>query len=149
MIAAVLAALATSATDPCSLLEAGDILRVLGWTVVPAGARSYELPGGGGKMCTFDGRDGTVIVTIPSKGTGLPDADTTSDLGTARTPLHDAKGLSRAVELGRGSAIVHDRGHDYGISVQPIDAQFADETQMRALVTALLAHLPHHPPARS
>jgi hypothetical protein len=144
MVVPLLLALVTGVTNPCSLLDVGDIARVLGWTVVSGGIRSYHLPSGAGKMCTFEGRDGTVIVTIPSKGTGLPVNDLTTDLGTLRTPLHDAYGLGDPVELGPGAAIVHARGgHDYGITVQPIDAQFADETQMRALATALVMHLPH------
>jgi hypothetical protein len=88
------------------------------------------------------GRDGSVIVTIPSKGTGLPVNDLTSDLGALRTPLHEAYGLGAPVELGRGSAIVHRHGRDYGISVQPIDAQFAEKKQTRDLVRALETHLP-------
>lgn len=132
MIAPLVIALLSRISDPCVLLDPHDIARVLGWTVTSGALRSYALPGGAGKMCTFDGRDGTVIVTIPSKGTGLPVNDLTSDLGTQRTPLHDAHGLSLPTEFGRDSAI----------SVQPIDAQFADEAQMRALVTALVAHLP-------
>ncbi|MGD0473708.1 MAG: hypothetical protein ABSB70_10880 [Candidatus Velthaea sp.] len=71
-------------------------------------------------------------------GTGLPVNDLTSDLGAARTPLHDAYGLGVPAELGRDSAIVHERGRDYGISVQPIDAQFADEMQMRTDKDGLL-----------
>jgi hypothetical protein len=134
--------LASGATDPCALLDAQDVARVLGWSVVAAAVRSYRLPSGAGKMCTFDGRDGTVIVTIPSKGTGLPVNDLTSDLGALRSPLHDARGLGPPVELGRDCAIVHARGRDYGITVQPIDTQFADEHQMRELVAALVTHLP-------
>ena len=142
MIAPLIVALLTRVANPCALLEPHDIARVLGWTVAPGTVRSYALPGGSGKMCTFDGRDGTVIVTIPSRGSGLPVNDLTSDLGTERTPLHDARGMGMPTEFGRDSAIVHDRGADYAISVQPIDAQFADEAQMRALVTALVARLP-------
>jgi hypothetical protein len=111
-------------------------------SVVAGAVRSYRLPSGAGKMCTFDGRDGTVIVTIPSKGTGLPVNDLTSDLGALRSPLHDAHGLGPPVEPGRDCAIVHVRGHDYGITVQPLDTQFADERQMHELVAALVTHLP-------
>jgi hypothetical protein len=143
MLAPLVLALTTGATNPCSLLDVQDIARVLGWAVVSGEVRTYNLPSGAGKMCAFEGRDGTVIVTIPSKGTGLPVNDLSSNLDTVRSPLHDAYGLGAPVELGRGAAIVHARGgRDYGITVQPIDAQFADEAQMRALATALLAHLP-------
>ena len=146
MITPLVLALATRAVNPCLLLEPQEITHVLGWTVGSGALRAYALPGGAGKMCTFDGRDGTVIVTIPSKGTGLPVNDLTGDLGTIRTPLHDGYGLAAPVEFGRGSAIVHDHGADYGITVEPIDAQFADEAQMRALAAALLAHLPRRHP---
>jgi hypothetical protein len=149
MIAPLIIALLSRVADPCALLAPQDIARVLGWTVTSGAVRSYALPGGSGKMCTFEGRDGTVIVTIPSKGTGLPVNDLTSDLGTQRTPLHDGYGLGMPVELGRGSVIVHDRGADYGISVQPIDAQFADESQMRALARALVARLPRRHSTRA
>jgi hypothetical protein len=142
MLAAVVLALVSGVSNPCLLLDAQDIARILGWSVTAGAVRSYALPGGAGKMCTFEGREGTVIVTIPSKGSGLPANDSTSDLGTVRRPLHDAGGLSAPVELDRGSAIVHQRGREYGITVQPIDAQFADENQMRALANVLVAHLP-------
>lgn len=128
--------------NPCLLLAPHDIARVLGWTVTTGPARTYGLPGGAGKMCTFAGREGTVIVTVPTKGTGLPVNDLTSDLGSVRTPLHDAYGIGAPAELGRGSALVHVHGADFGITVQPVDAQFADEGQMRALAAALVAHLP-------
>lgn len=144
MIVLFVLALASRVTNPCSLLEPQDIARVLGWTVCPGAVRSYRLPNGAGKMCSFEGREGTVLVTLPAKGTGLPVNDVTSDLGAVRTPLHDAYGLATPTELGPDSAIVHDRGVLYGISVEPIDAQFADETQMRALATALVQHLPRH-----
>jgi hypothetical protein len=139
---ALLLALVGAPTDPCSLLDSRDVARVLGWSVTAGTTRSYELAGGNGKMCVFEGREGTVIVTIPSKGTGLPTNDLTSDLGAVRSPLHDVYGLGTPVELGRGCAVVHLRGRAYGITVEPIDAQFADEGQMRALVASLVMHMP-------
>ncbi len=142
MLVAAILAVSSSVVNPCALLETGEIARVLGWAVIAQPMRSYQLPGGAGKLCAFDGRDGTVIVTIPSKGTGIPVNDATSDLGTSRTPMHDAFGFNAPVELGRDSAIVHTGGRDYGITVAPLDAQFADEAQMRALATALIRHLP-------
>lgn len=91
MIVPVVVTLLATAVNPCVLLEARDIARVLGWSVAAGTVRAYRLPGGAGKMCTFEGRDGTVLVTVPSKGTGLPVNDLTSDLGAARTPLHDVR----------------------------------------------------------
>ncbi len=144
MIVPVVVTLLATAVNPCVLLEARDIARVLGWSVAAGTVRAYRLPGGAGKMCTFEGRDGTVLVTVPSEGDRAAGERSHQ---RSRCRAHAAPRCTVWVCRRNSGAIRRssfERGRDYGISLQPIDAQFADEMQMRKLVGALVAHLPRH-----
>ena len=140
MLALTAAVLASALDNPCALLTPGDIERVIGWTVTRGVAKTYSLPGTSGTLCTFDGRDGSVVVTVTARGGGLPVNGATNGLSIGRA-TSSAKGLPIDTEIGPDEVLVHYRRHDYGITVQSVNAQFSDEIQLRQLATALIARL--------
>ncbi len=72
--------------------------------------------------------------------TGLPNNDATNGLA----PIREAdavKGLGLPTDIGPSQVIVHYKSHDYGISVQFADPNFADTTDLKKLARALIRRL--------
>ncbi len=134
--------LASALDDPCALLSRADIRNVFAWNVAAGVRREYRLPAANayGSLCTYDSRDGSVVVTIGHGGSGLPNNDATNGLA----PIRDAdqvKGLGLPTDIGPSQAVVHFKSHDYGVSVQFADANFADSTDLRKLARAMIRRL--------
>jgi|GEM_PF-5950980 len=146
MIGLGILALAAALDDPCALLSRADIKRVFGWSVGAGVRKEFHLPAAGadGSLCTYDGEGGSVVVTIGHEGRGLPNNDATNGLAPVRS-ADQVKGLGLPTDIGPSEVVVHYRGHDYGISVQFADANFADETALRQLARAMIRRL--KPPA--
>ena len=134
--------LATAIDDPCALLSRTDIRNVFAWNVGAGVRKDYRLPAAGayGSLCTYDSRDGSVVVTIGHGGAGLPNNDATNGLAPIREG-DSIKGLGLPTDIGPSQAVVHYRSHDYGISVQFTDANFADASDLRKLARAMIRRL--------
>jgi hypothetical protein len=146
MIGLSILALAASLDDPCALLSRADIKRAFGWSVGAGVRKEFHLPAAGadGSLCTYEGESGSVVVTIGHAGRGLPNNDATNGLAPVRS-ADQVRGLGLPTDIGPSQVVVHYRGHDYGISVQFADANFADDATLRQLARAMIRRL--KPPA--
>lgn len=140
--------LAVALNDPCALLSRTDIASVFGWHVDPGVRKTFHLPAAGanGELCSYDGRSGSVVVTIGHAGAGLPNNDATNGLAPIRG-ADEVKGLGLPTDIGPSQVVVHFKAHDYGVSVQFSDANFADRTDLERLARAMIRRL--KPSARS
>ena len=94
--------------------------RVLHWTVAGSRDSNYHLPQTSGAICTYDAKEGTLLVTMPARGSSFFQNNDLVDpfkngLGT-RVP-----GIGDAVELFDNVAYVSVRGRSISISVLPND----------------------------
>lgn len=128
--------------NPCALLARQDIRDAFGWNVSTGVRKSYRLPATNayGELCTYDSRDGSIVVTIGHGGAGLPNNDATNGLAPIRV-ADEVKGLGLPTDIGPGQVVVHYKSHDYGISVQFSDANFADKTDLKKLARAMIRRL--------
>lgn len=141
--------LASAIDDPCALLTRTDIHEVFAWNVDPGVRKEFHLPAANanGALCTYDSRDGSVVVTIGHGGAGLPNNDATDGLAPIREG-DEVKGLGLPTDIGPSQAVVHYKSHDYGISVQFSDANFADSSDLKKLASAMIRRLQPTVPAR-
>jgi len=150
MLAVLALAAAIDIENPCALLRRQDIHATFGWNVGVGVRKSYHLPAANasGELCTYDSRDGSVVVTIGHGGAGLPNNDATNGLA----PIREAdavKGLGLPTDIGPSQVVVHYESHDYGISVQFSDANFADRTDLKRLARAMIRRLSPRAAART
>lgn len=134
--------LASALDDPCALLTRADIRNVFAWNVGAGVRKAFHLPAANanGTLCTYDSRDGSVVVTIGQGGAGLPNNDATSGLAPIREG-DEVKGLGLPTDIGPSQAVVHFKSHDYGISVQFSDANFADSSDLKKLASVMIRRL--------
>ena len=119
-------------TAPCALLSREQISLVLQWHVERGVARDYHLPLGSGSLCSFEGRDGSVVVTVAPGGSGVPKSESMAGLSVDGDD-RDVDVLGMAAELGPSSIVIHHHGDDVGISVQSLVAPVTDPRSLTAL----------------
>jgi hypothetical protein len=135
--------LAAAVDNPCALVVRADINKVYGWRQIKPGVRkSYHLPAADayGELCTYDSLDGSLVVTIGQDGAGLPNNDATNGLAPVRG-ADSIKVAGLPTDIGPDQVVVHYRGHDYGVSVQFVDAQFSNEQALKDLAKMMIARL--------
>lgn len=128
--------------DPCAVLTRADIRTVFAWSVGAGVRKEFHLPAANasGSLCTYDSRDGSVVVTIGYGGNGLPNNEATNGLAPLREG-DETKVLGLRTDIGPSQAVVHYKSHDYGISVQFNDASFADSSDLTKLASAMIRRL--------
>lgn len=94
------------------MISKGDIERVLHWTIESTKSEAYALPVGSGTVCTFDAKDGSVIVMLPDTGSSF--------LGT--NPLVEPQAMGEMVAV-----------HGVGDSAQIFDGTIYIKKNQREL----------------
>jgi hypothetical protein len=61
----------SSGPAPCSLVTRADVARVLRWSVPRGHESAYHLPQSNGARCTYEAREGSVLVVVPSSGSSF------------------------------------------------------------------------------
>lgn len=65
------ASLAAVPRDACSLITKADIQQVLHWPVNSISDETYHIATNSGTVCTYETRNGSVIVTLPETGSAF------------------------------------------------------------------------------
>ena len=140
LLAAVLVLAVAVPAGPCALVTRNDIRHVLHWTVRSSHDSSYHLPQTSGSLCTYDAEEGTLLVTVPDRGSSFFQNNDLVDpfkngLGTRVTGIPDA------VELFDNVAYVSKHGRSVSVTILP-NSGSTDATALTAFAKAVSKRLP-------
>lgn len=131
---------AALAPSPCRLVREGDVVRVLHWNVRPGSVLEYHLPQTSGVLCKYEAPEGTVLVTVPDRGSSFFQNNDLVDpfkngLGTRVT------GIGASVTMFDNTAYVNKHGRSVSVAVLPADGA-ADERSLTAFAKLAAGRMP-------
>ncbi len=134
----VLAALA--AAGPCDLVRRADVVATLHWDVRAVRESVYHLPQARGSLCRYETTEGTVLVTVPERGSSFFNNNDLVDpfkngMGTRVT------GIGASVTMFDNTAYVSKHGRSVSVAVLP-ERGAADERSLTSLAKLVSRRMP-------
>ncbi|MDQ6767037.1 MAG: hypothetical protein M3Z41_04425 [Candidatus Eremiobacteraeota bacterium] len=126
--------------DACSLVTKADIQRVLHWPVNSVTDQPYHIAASSGTVCTYETRDGSVIVTLPETGSAF--------LGT--NPLVEpelngqmlkVKGVGDSAQIFDGTIYVMKRQRGFSVKIVPNNNTNPTNTNLIRLAKIAAVHV--------
>ncbi len=130
---------AAAATSPCALVTKADVVRTLHWTVDNGREVAYRLPQTSGEICRYESGDGTILVTVPDRGSSFFQNNDLVDpfkngLGTS------VPGLGASVTMFDNTAYVSKHGRSISVAILAT-AGAADERALTAFAKILVKRM--------
>lgn len=123
---------ATSAIGPCDLVKRSEVVATLHWTVSAVHESTYRLPQARGALCRYEADEGTVLVTMPERGSSFFNNNDLVD--PFRNGMgHRVAGLGASVQIFDNAAYIAKSGRSVSIAVLPVHGE-ADEPSLTRLV---------------
>ncbi|GAC1304923.1 MAG: hypothetical protein NVSMB19_16100 [Vulcanimicrobiaceae bacterium] len=125
---------------PCSLVHRSDIVAVLHWDVRRTRESTYHLPQARGALCRYEAAEGTVLVTVPDRGSSFFNNNDLVD------PFKNGmgsrvRGMGASVTMFDNTAYVSKHGRSVSIAVLPTNAP-ADERSLTTLAKLVSKRMP-------
>lgn len=126
--AILLAALAR--TGPCDLVRRADVIATLHWDVGAVHELPYRLPQTSGMVCRYETAQGTVMITLPDRGSSFFNNNDLvdpfkNDMGTR------VRGIGASVTVFDNTAYVSKHGRSVSVAILPTNG----EADAKSLIT--------------
>ncbi len=102
----------------CSLITKADIQRVLHWPVNAMSDEPYHIAASSGRVCTYESRDGSVIVTLPETGSAFLGTNplVEPELNGQMVKVH---GVGDSAQIFDGTIYVMTRQRGFSVKIVP------------------------------
>lgn len=127
------------ATGPCAYVTRADIVAILHWDPNAGREIPYRLPQARGAICRYEAPEGTVLVTLPERGSSFFNNNDLVDpfkngMGTR------VAGIGATVTMFDNTAYVNKGTHNISVAVLPTSGA-ADERTLAAFARRIARRL--------
>jgi len=134
------ASVAAVPRDACTLITKADIQRVLRWQVNSMSDEPYHIAASSGTVCTYETRDGSVIVTLPEAGSAFLGTNplVEPELNGQMVKVH---GVGDSAQIFDGTIYVMKRQRGFSVKIVPDSNTNPTNTDLIDLAKSAAMHV--------
>lgn len=130
---------AVAAAGPCAYVTRADVFAIVHWNVGTGREIAYHLPQARGTLCRYESTEGTVLVTVPDRGSSFFNNNDLVDpfkngMGTR------VAGIGATVTMFDNTAYVNKGTRNISVSVLPVSGT-TDEATLAAFARRVARRL--------
>jgi hypothetical protein len=139
-IASLQATAAAVPRDACSLITKADIQRVLRWPINSMSDEPYHIAASSGTVCTYEARDGAVIVTLPETGSAFLGTNPLVEPGPNGLMV-SVNGVGDSAQIFDGTIYVKKRQRGFSVKIVPDSNTNPSNTDLIKLAKIAAVHI--------